>query len=399
MSTFDDMVNQLFGGGGGNPAAAPPAAPTPPYTPGVAPPAAPYTPGAPMSITYSAPGPVGEQYARSQDVLNAQQGDINATSAYYDARGTLIPSMEAGYKAKEADNIANAAYLAEQTRALEAERAETAGIIAAKGDVKNIQSVGLAQRERDQYAYRYNLAGLPTPVEITLPEGHTGPLPAGMQARLRTLAEILEDKAKDAGAMRRFNVEAASIHAATTGLAVTAAEIATGRVRLSIEEVELAMNRAGLMVNQANLNLNRAQQGPPGTTLDVESNRWVTPAEERELRIQRGSSGGADRTGSDLSPLPLDSLISYAAADVLGSDWEAKVRAELARRAAANPSLGYTPGFIDIIVAAIRARQGEEEESLLGPGTSVGGSVAPAAPPPSVPVPTTRGGLGPSGFR
>ena len=335
-----------------------------------------------MQITYSAPGPVGAQYAAATNVMNAQQADIDATRGYYDTQGTLIPYSAAELQAREAYNASRGAYLAEQTRALAAERAETAGIIEAKKDVGNIQNVALAERERAQYAYRYQLAGLPTPVEITLPEGHTGPLPAGVQARLRTLAEILEDKAKDASAMRKFNIEAARIHAETTGLAVTAAEIASGRVRLAIDEVELAMRRAGLDVNQATLDLNRAQQAPPGMVLDEESNRYVTPAEARELAITRSRAAqdavGREELGvSDLSPLSLEGIMTYAVSGGLGTGWESMVRTELERRA---PREGYTPGFINIVVAQIRARlpEGEKDDGFRGPPI---GDVTPSGTP------------------
>ena len=381
MSTFDDQVAAIWGGStpGGNTGGAPQSPPyTPPVTPpssGVAPPApAPYNPGGPMQITYSAPGPVGAQYAAATNVMNAQQADIDATRGYYDAQGTLIPYSRAELDARTAYNASRGAYLAEQTRASEAERAETAGIVAAKSNVANIQNVAMAERERAQYAYRYQLAGLPTPAEITLPEGHTGPLPAGVQARLRTLAEILEDKAKDASAMRKFNIEAARIHAETTGLAVTVAEIASGRQRLSIDEVELAMRRAGLDVNQATLDLNRAQQAPPGMVLDEESNRYVTPAEARELSVERqraaqDAANISERGIGDLSPLSLPEIMSFAVTGGLGVGWESMVRTELEQRAARKPELGYTPGFINIVVAQIRARLPEVkgDGGLSGP--------------------------------
>ena len=415
MSIFEDQLAALRGGS--VPAGQSQAPASTPYTPPVVPPApagaappapAPYTPGAPMSITYSAPGPVGAQHAAQTDLMNAQQTDINATRGYYNAQGTLIPYSQAELDARANANNARGAYLAEQTRALAAEQGETAAIVAAKKNVGNLQNVAMGQRERDQYAYRYQLAGLPTPVEITLPEGHTGPLPAGVQARLRTLAEILEDKAKDASAMRKFNIEAARIHAETTGLAVTAAEIASGRVRLSIDEVELAMRQAGLDVNQATLNLNRAQQAPPGFVLDEESNRYVSYAEQRLLNAQRSRdtslavNGGEDARTGDLGPLTLDGIMSWAVAGGLGTDWEAKVRAELNARAAKER---YTPQFIEYVVATIRARQPEGEDSVASAppidlnaviAAIISAKATPAQPPPSAP---RTGGLGPSGFR
>ena len=206
--------------------------------------------------------------------------------------------------------------------------------------------------------------------------------------------------------MRRFNIEAARIHAETTGLAVTAAEIASGRVRLSIDEVELAMRQAGLDVNQATLNLNRAQQAPPGMVLDEESNQYVSYAEQRLLNAQRSRDTSlavnGDSSTGDLGPLTLDGIMSWAAAGGLGTDWESKVRAELNARAAKER---YTPQFIEYVVATIRARQPEGEDSVAAaPPIDLNAVIAainnskatPAQPPPSAP---RTGGLGPSGFR
>ena len=313
--------------------------------------------------------PIGTQYAAQQAEYDAKQREMQMTSQYYGAQEGLIPYSKAELDAKSEYNNARSAYLDEQLRASQAEKSELQGIQAAKKDTGDILATSMAQRERDVVSYRYNLAGLPTPIEIDLPPGHTGPLPAGTVARLKTIAQILEEASKDNAAMRKYNVEAARIASEIKGVAVSAAEIASGRVRLGIDEVELAMRRAGLDVEQATLNRQRTEEGPPGTVLDAEANEWVSPAVLRERQAQRSRAlqdklALDERGVSDLAPFAIDTLISYAAAGVLGDDWEAKVRAELTRRA---PVEGYTPGFINIVVEAIRARQSDDEGDIEGP--------------------------------
>lgn len=322
-------------------------------------------------------GPVGAIHSAQSSVYDARQSEINASNQYYDALRGLIPYSQAELDAREQANIKQQAYIAEQLRALEAERAETQAIINAKSNVANIQAAARGQRERDNMAYRFQLAGLPAPVEVKLPPDHQGPLPPGVVARIQTLAEILEDKAKDAQAMRKFNVEAAKLQSEVAQTKVTAAQIASGRVRLDIDIVELAMRQAGLLTDQAELNLLRTKQGPPGMVLDEEANEWVSPSEYRMRQAQRERAVNAalrQQQGgvvTDLSPLSLEGIVSYAALGALGPNWEAMVREELGRRAATE---GYTPGFIDIVVNLIRERQAEGES-----GADTGGPAIPGA--------------------
>ena len=223
------------------------------------------------------PNPMSAAWAADQEYLNAKQAEIEANKALLQKKTSLEgPAKENVYQKTEADIAANRSYLNEQLRASQAKQAELMAINAAKNDVGNILSVGKAQRQRDTMAYRYNLAGLPTPLEIKLPPDYTGPMPAGTVARLMTLQDILTEQHTDNEKMRQFAVEAARIHAANTGLDVSVAQIQSGRVALTLDEAEAAATLAGLNVAQSQLNKQKAGQPPsPGLEWDETTNMWT----------------------------------------------------------------------------------------------------------------------------
>lgn len=256
---------------------------------------------------------VGDQLLDAQkSVLAAQQNQLGANLALFGPRAALTEADRALLSAREADVNATKAYLAEQTRANAERIAEQLRIQQAEEDVGDKVAVSKAQRTRDSLNYRFDIAGLPTPIEIVLPPGFSGNLPPGVVQKLQTLAEILIDKASDDEKMRTFRIEAARIHSANTGLMVSEAEIARGRVALTLEEAEEAARLAGLMVDQAQLNLSLTQLPPePGFVYDEVTDSWVEPAQASLNQAIRQDQLRNQALGP-LSAVPVSTLMEMA---------------------------------------------------------------------------------------
>lgn len=358
-----------FGYGAPNPAAGPAAVPVNPNMQQAA------------SNQYAPNGPIAGQYGAQQGLINASRDRLGAENAVLNATPEYIASQRNVQSAKYADAQANREYIAEQIRANEARLAEEAGIQAAKGNVQDITNVNRAQRERDNYAYRFELAGLKTPIEVKLPPGYKGKLPPGMVAKLESLADIMTEKAGDAEAMRRLTLEAARIKTATTGIAVTEAQLRSGDVALDIDELELAVKRAGLNQDAARLANDIAKMPPaPGMVFDEEANEWVQPGELASRQERRKIEEQGDYGLWSVAGLQ-DMLVRDAS-------FEAEFRSIMQGR-------GYSPTTIERAIKDVNLRR-KAADSGFDPSqfsedgstpTGGGGRVIPAtaAPPSAVP--------------
>lgn len=286
----------------------------PPANTGANPNQTPYS--GPMAMPGPASGVMGNT---ADDVLNAQREVIMRQRAQFQAqmgltgpRGALTAADRHLLDARENNLVASQSYLNEQQRANEQRLQEEGNIQGAKNNVGDILSVSRAQRTRDSLNYRYNIAGLPTPIEVKLPPDYKGRMPPGIVARLQTLAEILTDQSADNEKMRQFRLEAARIHTANTGQAVEAAQIARGHVALTLDEAEEAARIAGLLVDEAQLNLASAQLPPQGGLIyDEVTGSWVSPTQasiNQSLHRQQLMNQQLGPLGS----VPADTLMSMA---------------------------------------------------------------------------------------
>jgi len=280
-------------------------------------------------------------------------------------------------------------------------------IQAAEADTDNILSVEHAQRTRDSLLYRFNIAGLPYPIEVDLPPDFEGDLPPGIIATLRTTADILKDNEAKADRLRAFELAAADIRTQLAGQRVDAAQIREGLVALKLDEANLALYVAGLAVtsasvkqdrvallikqaedyarstgiavNRAILGVQEAGLAPLGSDgrpavwyqpRDGSPGKWVTQAQHDTLSLQEGGPlGGYSLEGlSSLATLG-DTVLN-----------ESAFRAELASRK-------FLPRTIDTAWAAVMARRALNATQKLtrttGPiDVNAGvGSGAGAAPP------------------
>ena len=333
---------------------------------------APTPPPAPVpSATLPGMSPDAAQWSAQQQYLQAQQGYLNAKAGtlpaqqqYLQARSGVYDAQTVTLGKKAAQVEASSAYLAEQTRANDAARAEQQGIQAAKQNVGDIIGVTRAQRDRDNQAYRYQLAGINTPIEIDLPEGYTGPVPAGMVGRLQTLAEKLTGIAADNEKMRKFSLEAARIKYAEMGIEVDKAQLAedaagiqAGRAALTLDQAELAVTRAGLDVDQAGLRKSLAQMPPaPGYEYDDVTQQWMPKADLQQLQDYRKTV-----EGGQYGYFSVDALATETVRGTISEE-------ELRRVLTAPPpeGKGLLPSTANVILESVRLRKQEKESDGSG---------------------------------
>ena len=263
--------------------------------------------------------PLQAAWEAQQNLIGNQLEYIGIEDAMLGVKPEERAATRLVQQAREADIGANRAYLNEQTRANAQRIADAKALEAAKNNVGDKINVGRAQRERQVYSYRYSLAGLPTPVEIDLPDDWEGPLPPGVVERIKTLEQIVASNIDDKEAMRKFRVEAARIHAANTGLSVTEAQIAQGRVALKIDEMEDALEKSGLAVKRANLALAATGLPPsPGLVWDEITNNWTSPTQAsfNQSQEMKRLQDEAKVAGPDLGlgEVPAGTLMSWATA-------------------------------------------------------------------------------------
>lgn len=243
-------------------------------------------PAIPPSTNFGDPNVA--QWEAGMNLINAQTNQLSARRALeakqplkWTAQGNVLDARSRALDSQSA-------YLDQQAMDNAMSEQETRAIIAARNDPKNVLAVARAQRERDVSDYRYRIAGLPTPIEVTMPDGAQGPLPPGVRARLETIADKLTRQSEDSAKLRKFRLEAARIATTARGQEVTAAEIAAGRVSLSLEQAEQALRLAGLDVDQAQLAAGATKMPPaPGLTWDDEGNRWVNATDLNDIKRRR----------------------------------------------------------------------------------------------------------------
>lgn len=337
-------------------------------------------PAVPPVQNYGNPNVSQWQAAQNSNV--AQQGYLDAQSAALGPQGQVNQAQAGVLQAQSAALPVQRAYLAEQTRANSQKLSEQQSIQAAQSNTGDILSVARAQNYRNSMAYRYQIAGLPAPVEVTLPPGFQGPMPPGVVQRLQTLADTLTAQAKNADAMEAFNVEAARIASENAGTNITAAQIAKGQVQLSLDDAELALKRAGIGVDQAKLAATQAGQAPaPGLEWDDTAQQWVT-AQQKE---QNKTEYDATKNGQ-YGAVPVGTLVSMMAstyasqADTTGKTPAPITEAQF-RKALEGPPNYLGPDVINAYLAEAKARSiGNAGIQVGAPPTRGGSTTTPATP-------------------
>ena len=291
---------------------------------------------------------------------NARTSSIAARDALLAQQPRQLSANANVFGAQERDIGQTKAFLAEQTRANESRIAELKGIQGAQGNVADLTAIARGQRERDTMAYRYQLAGLPAPVEIKMPPGYNGPMPAGTVARLQTLAEILTEKAGDKEAMRKLTLEMARIKAEETGQEVRAAQIASGRVALDLDQLELAVSRAGLDVERASLATGAARLPyRPGMAWDDVSGQWTTPLSAQlsgEAQLSEARARTAAEKAGTYGMFTESQLVGFYASHAI--ETESQLRQGLRER---NPYMSNEG--IEVLVRAAREDRRRFDES------------------------------------
>jgi hypothetical protein len=202
-----------------------------------------------------------QQYQAAQGVLNATQAQIAA--------------QQAALAASAGTSAATGSYLTAQEQAAQQQLRDQQAIINARNNVTDQVNVARARNDQAALEYKYALAGLPVPQDVTLPEGYRGPLPPGVRPALLTQEQRLTQEAQDRAALASGQVEQARIAAARAGLSEDAAS--------------RAVTAAGIGVAQARLDQARAETPPaPGLVYDEFGGNWVTPQQLQTLNAQRG---------------------------------------------------------------------------------------------------------------
>lgn len=256
--------------------------------------------------------PLQAQWEAEQNVINAKTREIGLERAAIPYR-LQASQAEAGVETARAKDVeASRALLAEQNRANEAKFNEDKAIAAAANDEEDIIAVARGLRQRQAYTYRARIAGLDNPIEVDLPEGFTGQLPPGIVRKIETVEAQLKEQQTDAEFKRRYNIEAARIHAANTGLAVNEAQIASGKVKLKLDEVEAAIRAASLDTQQADLALRASDLPPqPGLVFDATSGTWTSPSQKSLNESLQRETLQREHLG-ELGQIPVDTLMSMA---------------------------------------------------------------------------------------
>ena len=298
-----------------------------------------------------------------QNLLQARQQLIGTQQANAALQPSAAAAQSNVLSAQNKQVDAQRAYLAEQQRFNEQKRADELAVQAAAQNPTDILTVARAQYERNQYGYRYNIAGLPAPIEVKLPPGYTGPIPVGVMQRLQTMAEVMADKFKDRETLDAFNIEAARIKSANTGLEVSAAQIASGKVQLSLDEAEAAMQRAQMLVSQSELAVQASTQPPaPGLVWDDIAQEWVNPAVLDQRKAQY--SQAQENLGGQYASFSQSELMEMYSRGLLD---DTAFTAEFRRR-------GFREDTITSMMLLAQARR-QATADLSGFGGAPGGTV------------------------
>lgn len=333
------------------------------------------------------------QWQATKDLLKAREFEVQSNVKTLPIKSEVLKAQQNVLSKQEADISANRSYLDEQLRANEARRAEKQAIIAASNDPEDIKKTAKATREQDSEDYLFQLAGMPAPLRVKMPAGYTGKMPPGTLIAVQSLADILTEKSSDAEEMRKFNLEAARIKSANTGLDVTAAQIAKGRVELTLDEAQLAAEAAGWVTAQHQINYDKAKLPPtPGLVLDDSTGEWTTP-EVAYINQSLARDKAKNAILGTFGSIPADTLMSMATQDP-PTITDSQLREGLIAQ-------GMSPSAADeyVKLAAARRASKKEEDDLnqwFRDRQAAQGNTG-ATPPPVAGSTTSNGGAYSSG--
>lgn len=336
-------------------------------------------PAIPPSTNWGNPGVAG--WEASMNLINAQQGKTALQRQYeaalpqkWNAEGNVLDARSRALTAQSG-------YLSEQARANAARMSAQQGITAAQQNGPNLIAAARGQRERDANDFKFRIAGLPTPIDITLPDNFSGDLPPGVRERIETIADKLTRQETNTDKMRQFNLEAARIATAAAGEEVTAADIAAGKVSLSLEGLEQAVRLAGLDVGDAELAAQATKLPPaPGLSWDEDGNQWVNTSSLKDIQMRRE----AIKDGP-LGAFSIDQLISLLNGGKVSPDQF---------RDTVKQKFGFLDSTVDYLLQLAELRKGSQAAEL---DPRLGGQQIPAQKPNQQPpvqqnAPTPSGG-------
>ncbi len=303
--------------------------------------------------------PMQAQWEAGMNLLDARGIQLSAQRAYegmkpmaWTAKGNVLDARQ---KALGAQSL----YLSEQGRNNATRLSEEQAIQTARNNPTDVLAVARAQRERDNTDYRYRLAGLSTPIEITRPDGFQGPLPPGIRDRLESIADKLTRQSTDKEKVRKYNEEAARIASASAGQEVTAADIAQGRIALTLEQAERAVKYAGYDVDQAQLAEAATKMPPaPGLSWDAEGGQWVNTGELADIKRLR------ENAGNEWAGFSVSELMSLLNGDKLDPNTFRAILTD------PNGKYGFLPTTVDHLIdlaAVMKTKTTPIDPSLLVP--------------------------------
>lgn len=308
----------------------------------------------------------------SQNVLNSRANVIQAQRSLIEPRRAQIAANRDVLGQQGRLTVAERALIAEQQRANNLRMGEEQSIQAARRDIPGINKASQEQYQRNTYAYRDDLAHVPHPIEVDVPQGTEANFGPGVRASIRLPEEYAVENAQEAQAIRALQLEGARLAVSLIGTDVDLARQKAQEVGLTLDEAQLLVQMAGddyevaqLQDQQADLNIRR--YGVENTVLPPFAGaeqytdpmtgvtEWLTPYEadlrQRAYQKQFAEQNGGSASDTEYKGLSVAMLVQRMLAGALP---EETVRGELKAR-------GWSDKAIEQYIAAAKEDDNDEE--------------------------------------
>lgn len=330
---------------------------------------------------------VGQRAAldTSQNVLNSRANVIQAQRGLIAPQRAVIGANREVLGQQSRLTVAERALIAEQQRANALRMGEEQSIQAARRDIPGINKASQEQFQRNTMAYRDDIAHVPHPIDVDVPEGVEANFGPGVRASIRLPEEYAVENAQEAQAIRAIDLEAARLIVSLIGTDVDLARQVAQQHGMDLDEAQLIVQMAGddldiaqLQDQQADLNIRR--YGVENTVLPpfpgavqytdpiTAQTEWLTPYEAslRQKAFTQSQKPAEEETAVELAQLSVELLQRLV---VRNPQREAEVLEALKAK-------GYTPAAAQEIIDDAKARAAKTPAGTTsGGGTSSGGSL------------------------
>ena len=308
----------------------------------------------------------------SQNVLNNRANVIQAERGLIQPQRAVIAANRDVMAETGRHTIAERALIAEQQRSNSLKMGEEQSIQAARRDIPGINAASQEQLQRNTMAYRDDLARVPHPIDVDVPQGTEANFGPGVRASIRLPEEYATENAQEAQAIRAIQLEGARLAVALISTDVDMARQKAQEVGLTLDEAQLLVQMAGddyeiagLQDQQANLNVERSrvenQTLPPFPGAEMYTDprtattEWLTPyeADLRRKQYQRETgTTSSSTTDTEYKGLSVAMLVDRMLAGKLP---EETVKAELKAR-------GWSDKAITQYIEAAKEEEKKETE-------------------------------------